>query len=511
MNILLVEDEPPILRDIQYIIESYQEDYTIYATAHDGQSAIDLLEQNVGNIDVLITDIHIPIVDGLELIGYVRKQMPHIYCIIISGYSEFEYAKKAVQLKVVDYLLKPINEDELNILLKQIYTKWCMDYFHGEKLSPTNANTDKESTSPYAYGLAILCTGSIPVSSTFSASSDQDKWKTDNLQNKLETLLNSQSEVFHRFYIMDGITPQEKNVLFVYRRDCVIDEQIFELAFQDILKQTYTITITVHYSINSLNGIKKRLESVHLFLMEHILIGKPQILIYKQEATLLSSYDNSGFSNDLSRLLKLFSDLNITLFDTELQQCLRKMEDNCLPQVQVAKYLHTLIDMCISQYQNIEGIYNISSNELVWQCIYQADTYSMLFQNLQSIFHNIFSCIIAETPVTENRKNILSHIDQYIRKNCYEQINTKSIAEKYGFTPAYLSKIFQDYKNISPMDYILQLRIEKAMELFQCNPELMIKDVAAHIGYPDSLYFSKVFKKYTGLSPKQYIRKVRGI
>lgn len=502
MNILLVEDEPPILRDIQYTIESYNEDYTILAALSDGQTAMDFLEKNHGNIDVLITDIHIPLIDGLELISYVREHMPHIYCIIITGFSQFEYAKKAVQLKVVDYLLKPINEKELITLLKQIYSKWCMDCFCSEKNICMDTLINKENS--YCYGLAIISIGSISNYSSVS-SSDQEKWESC----RLEDLFSNHSELIHDYYIMEGLTPHEKNILFIFNKNIVITDQIFETIFHNLLDHPYTITIVINHTINNLYHIKNHLESLRLFLMEHIILERTQILIYQKESSTSNSFDNSVLTNELSGLLKLFYDLNVTLFETELKQFLLKMKALSLPQFQVAKYLRTLIDMCILQYRTIENIYIISTDKVVQQCLYQSDTYSALFQNLKLFFYNIFNCIMAETPLTVNKRNILIHIDHYISKNCYQQINTKSIAEKFGFTPAYLSKIFQEYKNITPMDYILQLRIEKAIELFNCNPALMIKDVSAHVGYSDSLYFSKVFKKYTGLSPKQYLRKLR--
>ena len=127
MNILLVEDEPLILRSLAGTIKSFQQNYQIVGSAYNGQEAIDLLSKKGNQIDVVITDIHIPVIDGLELIEHINQHFPHILCMILTGFSDFSYAKRAIQLRVFAYLLKPIDENEIQEHLKKAYEQKCLE------------------------------------------------------------------------------------------------------------------------------------------------------------------------------------------------------------------------------------------------------------------------------------------------------------------------------------------------------------------------------------------------
>ena len=167
ITILLVEDEPPILRDIQFQIRKCSEKCTIFATAFNGRQAIEILESSHRKIDLLITDIQMPVINGLELIQHVRKLYPDIICVILTGYSEFNYAKEALRLGVMDYLLKPVEEEALTNILNDVYEKKYQEKLESEirnsgpvlSFSPRVPQPDKTDH----YATAVLCIGSFPI------------------------------------------------------------------------------------------------------------------------------------------------------------------------------------------------------------------------------------------------------------------------------------------------------------------------------------------------------------
>ncbi|MEH7416254.1 response regulator [Neobacillus drentensis] len=111
MKIMLVDDEPFALRTLKEMISAAKQDWDVVAAAEDGEEAISLLQKN--QIDLVISDIRMPSVDGLDLSNYINKNFPFIKVILLTGYSEFKYAQQALRYGVIDYLLKPCSFESL--------------------------------------------------------------------------------------------------------------------------------------------------------------------------------------------------------------------------------------------------------------------------------------------------------------------------------------------------------------------------------------------------------------
>lgn len=111
INVILADDEPIIRNGMIHIIDWESLGYHLAEAAKDGMEALDYIEQS--NIQVLVSDIRMPFLDGLELIKIVKELHPEIYCILLTSYADFNYAKKAIELGIYSYLLKPVNVDEL--------------------------------------------------------------------------------------------------------------------------------------------------------------------------------------------------------------------------------------------------------------------------------------------------------------------------------------------------------------------------------------------------------------
>ena len=117
-KVLIAEDEPPIMRMIKSTLESVDSDFKVTECCINGKNAVEKLKNE--DFDIVITDIKMPIMTGIELAGWIYQNKPDTKVIIVSGYSDFEYARKALEYKVFDYLLKPISKDKVSELTQRI-------------------------------------------------------------------------------------------------------------------------------------------------------------------------------------------------------------------------------------------------------------------------------------------------------------------------------------------------------------------------------------------------------
>lgn len=115
IRVMIIEDEPPILRSLKTLIEKTDGDFSVVASAYDGEEAVDLLKETP--VDVVFTDIMMPVADGFHVLDYLKEYAPDTIPVILSGYAEFDYARRALTYNVAEYLLKPIDRASLERLL----------------------------------------------------------------------------------------------------------------------------------------------------------------------------------------------------------------------------------------------------------------------------------------------------------------------------------------------------------------------------------------------------------
>mgnify|MGYP002645365616 CR=1 FL=1 len=120
-KVLIVEDEPPIMRAVKNAVENADDDFSVERCCINGKEAADILEKE--DFDVVITDIKMPLMTGIELAGWIYKNKPETMVILLSGYQDFEYARKALEYKVFDYILKPVSKDKVKNLTERIKTE----------------------------------------------------------------------------------------------------------------------------------------------------------------------------------------------------------------------------------------------------------------------------------------------------------------------------------------------------------------------------------------------------
>lgn len=505
IKVIIVEDKPPILWSIRQKVESYSPEIQVVGEALNGEDALSLI--NELEPDIVFTDIRMPVMDGLELISRVKKILPDIHFIIISGYDEFDYARQAIKLGVSEYILKPVTGENITEVLDKI------SYSIKEKVSKSKKtvlhsllNLGKpvdlkkhDFACDYFYS-ALICAGSysnhiIDYDNTFNffwSKVDYNKIISRHLP----------KNVF--FWCFDGKSLNELIVLFGIPHHCNFDiEKVMCLNFEELLSLDLPISIAVSKKINTLKDIGIETQSTRMVLRKNQIFAKPGIILSDKSG--LGKIQNiSIFDSSIERkLTALVQGHQKSLFDIELKKIISYWDKSNFTQYNLESSLKNIVQICIKALldkSDISSDIEIEIEEIL--CI--SKDYLALFQSLSSMFNRFFPNEYDLKHRREPIKEIVDKVEAYINSNFSLQITINDIADMVKVDPCHLSKTFKSIKGVSPMEYLTNLRIEKSKELLSNDSNIMLKDIAEIVGYSNQYYFSRIFKIITGLSPSEY-------
>ncbi len=492
MNILLVEDEPIILNFIEKTILSFNGEFNIIDKFYDGQSAYNYIEDNPDKIEVVITDIQIPMLNGLELIGKINKNDPNIICIILTGYDDFKYAQKAVSLNVFSYLLKPLNKEEIHKQLLKAYETKLLN-----KLNFTPVNNNEEISledSEIKYFAAYICAGNYSFLPTSDLNNYDELWENINLNKFLE----DKTEI-NKFWIIDGKTLSEKLILISFNENISkISALAAKKLFSQLLNKEYPLTILISPEVLKLQEVVETTQKMENEISQNIIMFKSQLIMSGDTFIIKENENNEGVIERLEELKILLNKSNFSVFEKMLRDFLDYIIGKNITQLRATEYLTNLLYYCY--VLNNKFVKDATCFELINSAIVLSFDKKMLYENVLSLFADTYDKLLT----TQDSYYLIIQLDEYINKHYCESINLLKLAKEFSLTPAYLSKIYKEQKQLTPNDQITGLRIDKAKKLLSSNANMKIKDVALYVGYEDPLYFSKVFKKNVGYTPKSY-------
>lgn len=479
-NLIIIDDESWILKDMEQIIDWQKEGYKLVASFNNVDLAESFLRSR--KIDVVISDIRMPGKNGFDLISYVKRVSPHTLVIFMSAYSEFSYAKQAIEEGCFNYLLKPVNDEELLKTLTR-----CSEYLAKlemeKKLRQTNEHTmmclrwfEKDPTIreiagqlraiglPAASDIPYLC---AVVKST-GALTDQD--------------LNEADELLHQF-----------KITFI-RGQISSHKQIYFLVFRNIqIKQL----------IKAANRIAKRNQwEVGISLTE------------APEERLSKLYHRS---NLMAHTSSLNGSKGIYRYKSRMNEAVPALKENILNSLKIEHLESALMNM-----QQSLNAGRIHLDGLVELYNHFTEVSNILFphadQKLEPVtMHDVFYHY--ESPhdmleelqmlVTEQKKPesnsaaiMIEEISRELDRQFAHRISLKELARKYYISPNYLSQLFKQEKGQSFIHYLITKRLEVAVELLQ--KDISLYEVGKLVGYDDYAHFSKLFKKHIGVSPFEY-------
>lgn len=489
-KILVADDEPTGLNHVCMILEKKCPQYEIMAVAENGKQALEMIRKE--RPDILITDIKMPVMDGIELISRVKKEFPEVLAVIVSGYSEFEYAKEAIQSGVCDYLLKPLVPSDMQKLMEQLEIRLKTFYYmQRNKILRSLCNgkglEDKKKIGRYfpagQYYAAVFRQNGLPR--RFSKKNGVEIFSME--EEKIYIYGRDEMESLY-------LIPQK---LLFQETFLQITERIFEK--EQRLKRGAYITGIAYGKEFTLENLPEVAERLYRKLDESIVIGKSR-LIWDTEKKQESKEDEQE-KKEIEYIEYLIRYKESAKLLKEIKK-LFYIWDKCeCSQLHVESNIKYLFRM----FQNIYSTEQSFSEIEFWidDVFYYASDMTELEENVTDLLKQCIPDSGKESM--DNKEALFSSILSYLNAHIRESLSLGEICREFGVSQTSLSRMFRTYQETSFSNYLTEIRINKAKEIMEKAPESYVKDIAERCGYSDQFYFSRIFRSVTGMCPKEYM------
>ena len=531
-QILLTEDEPMLLTSMMEIDwASIGVDAVFTATS--GTEAIQVLEKNA--IDIVITDIRMPGMSGLEVCEYVRKHCPRTKCIILSGYSDFKYAQQAIQSKVVNYLTKPVKDAELIAAVSQtlqvIAEEWeavssmknarktlkknlplLRSNLLNELISGTyyEDHTIKEKLSaydlPYSFG-----------DSFYILMIRMDKWYMDSNDNELSiyeySVANIVNELMQEDFELWSCKDSLGYIIWLIkpkRQDNGID-----ILLGKLVKQVQTcVKNYLKGDISVLLGYQEKLYKKELFSVYRLLLnqfrklprsdhgffirleeGKIQRQIESlqqlyQPPTLMQLLEAGRFEHARKKIRDVYKEMQTKKLDDE---------ENILEVT--SNFYNAFSYMAHLQGVSLSELCDEEEGARMDYTIFKSGISLSVFEWSLSMTDRLEKLIVQEA--NEAQMNLVHKVHSYIEENISIDISLQAIGDHVHLHPAYLSGIYKQLTGENISEYIYRHRMEKS-RYYLLKTDIKVYELAQMLGFQNAPYFSKLFKTHYGRTPQEY-------
>lgn len=478
-RVFIAEDETASLNYIKNIIAIKCPAFSVVGEAYDGAQALEKLKTQ--SIDVLISDIHMSNVDGIELVGKVRELYPQVKSIIISGYSDFEYAQGAIRANVSDYIMKPLDVAQFVKRMETIAAKLRQEYFKAQldiwyKLISKNI-LEKEAADYYIpvklFGLALIRRGSLAYKAVEMLG-----------QEVVHTELSTEQ------WILSGRDTNE--LLVIWKKKTLQAEELEKLAMR--YSEGFCNTVIYTEQPVRLENIYDSIQVLTKNMDIYATIGVTQTIKLEPMSKQKKMLDYKKFLRGANFHLQ---NGNIAGFKNDLVNNFSEWEKSGYSALQVEQALVQFFAKVLSYGK---GDFFDYATPLA-----NAMQYSNSMGELLAEVWNIIVKILDLPPsARQSTSDIFAAIDEYVVGHYMEPLSLQKVCNRFNVSQPYLSKLFKKHKSMTFTDYLTMLRIEQAKKIIEENGSIKLKDIAQLVGYSDSLYFSKVFRMYTGCAPSQY-------
>lgn len=509
-KVLIVDDESAVREGLKAIIPWEKYGFEIAALAKDGQSALDRCKEE--QFDLIISDIRMGQIDGIQLIKQIRSFDTRIQCLILTGYADFTYAKQAIEYNVAGYLLKPIEEENLIPALQDI--KRVLD----KEQAIVQLTVMESKRKQEAFVLSYL-TDSQEESVQERLLLDEYRLQWPSYRVLLIKLEHNKSNMIDqtllKLYLSERFQDMNNVIFFTHgaRTGVVLNneryrnhdiQQLYKQMEEKIRANGNDCTVAVGSPVQTLADLKNSYQVAVDIIEKAFFFPKNQLLRMGNEVIKPANMYPQSHSNLKDVMDKLYlaleaGELHVveSTFD-ELHQGLTSFYSEEELKRQYVYVMTMIVTKLQKAKPDLEACLVTISEQII--NIYRMTHY----QDLQPFVKNLFEKIeqqYDQRPLDDQLKKLLALIEC----NYHENLKLEKLAELFNYNSAYLGKLFKSHTGEYFNTYLDKVRIRNAKKLLLQG--LKVYRVAEEVGYNNVDYFHSKFKRYVGISPSAYRRK----
>ena len=480
LKVLIADDEPYIREGLIELVDWESLGFHICATSHDGDNAFDEIVKHRPH--VVLIDIRMPGSTGIEVVRRIREQNISCQFIILSGYSDFEYAKESLLLEVYDYLVKPISQEELNIAILNVKKKIIQEQQMNDKLGMYQQFSREKALKNLLTGLPKneeinICELTYQIAFIKGFVDDVNCLKYQNpWVESMEILRNGEGITL---FFKDANSSQVYNFLLKTAHKFQLKIALSEAG------------VLARHIARSYTEVKALATHLFCFRDTQVLTAKMIPIIENDELDIDELYLAIEFSDQEKR-----------------QELVKKIEKYYQARYHLAEQIKgNLINFQSLLFQKLKYHYTnlpLPDTKVMTHQIYQQETLQdileLIVKQWDEIAFNIKKSIDSDD---DSIKKIKYYVGRYYHTN----LSLKIVSQVLNYNATYLGKKFKLETGESFSKYVDRIRIEKA-KIFLCQDNMKVYEVSERVGYCNIDYFYRKFKNHVGQSPKEYQKKV---
>lgn len=514
IHVLLVDDEAVDLEWLRRRVAGHARVADVQ-TASSGFAALKTMEEH--RIDVILSDIRMPIMSGMEFARKAKEINPNVHIVFISGHEDFAYAQEALRLSAYGYLLKPVEDRELEATLSGLCEKIEQESRQHHELAETMSLVNQElllrwfnepapgEVEAHIRGyLEPMLRGGTAVA---IVEIDDLAWKNRESPEEGRRQWLSNAGQFIRAFALEH---RMGSVMTTYDHHFVILASAQEAYFSSLLEEltrafqrefAHTVTIGMGMYTEEFDRLHDSYRQAQAALSIKWIVGKNRLI---RDASRWRPQEKiaADLEQIVDRMLQAMLEYNLTVVDDCLLQLftgdIRKNEIYDLI-IRITSKLHADLRQ---MNEHLYEILNWDSHQPF--VLFQFETVHDVLSWLRRRFFELSELLYLKRQ--RQKRKLIADITEYVKERLDQKLTLNEVAAHFGFTPNYLGQLFKAETNSLFSDFHNELRMKRACELLE-DPTKKVYEIAELAGYKNIVYFNRQFKQYAGMSPGEYRKK----